>query len=115
MGELTDLQREILEAKRDDPNVGPKEIADQVDCSEGYARDILNEYDTAHLDADARTVSTDESSSSKSSGNSGLLRLILLPFYLAYWTLEISLKMIWAILAIFFGILKTILPPYGGS
>ena len=39
MGGLTDLQREILEAKRDDPSAGPKEIADRVDCSEGYARD----------------------------------------------------------------------------
>lgn len=52
MSDLTDLQERILEAKRDDPAASPQEIADSVDCSEGYARDVLDEYDTAILESE---------------------------------------------------------------
>jgi hypothetical protein len=61
MSELTDLQREILEAKRANPTATPDEIAADVDCSETYAREVLNEYDTSVL---SETTAEDDGSSS---------------------------------------------------
>jgi len=61
MAELTELQRDILKEKRDNPDDGPKEIADRLECSESHAYRTLNNYDTARIT---------ESQQSSTSGNS---------------------------------------------
>ncbi|MFB6179548.1 MAG: hypothetical protein ABEI77_07495 [Halorientalis sp.] len=97
-----------MKAKKNHPDENPQEIAELVDCSEGYARDILDEYDTAQLDTDSGSSS---SNSSGGTGN-GLIDLLLLPFYFAVWMVYISWKFVKVMFAFFFAFLKAILPPY---
>ena len=65
MADLTDKQRRILYARQQHPEWSPQEIAEAADASERYARDILKEYDSAHLDI-TDSISLDSSNSSAS-------------------------------------------------
>ena len=40
----TGLQRDILELYDRYPNMSPKQIADDLDCSASYVRETINEY-----------------------------------------------------------------------
>lgn len=42
--DLSELQQEILRVYDRNPDAGPKDIANIVDCSESYARETINEY-----------------------------------------------------------------------
>jgi len=66
MPDLTELQKQILQEKRDHPDWSGKKIAQEVDCSPEYAREVLRDYDTALLDE--VEIETSENSSSSSPG-----------------------------------------------
>ena len=78
MADLTDLQKEILQTKRDHPEFSAQRIADEVGCSYTHANQTLNEYDTSVLDSKS-TTSPSSSSSSNSGGNSILYLLFVWP------------------------------------
>lgn len=40
----SELQQDILDTARRNPDAGPSEIASICDCSESYVRETLNEY-----------------------------------------------------------------------
>lgn len=40
----TGLQQDILELYDRYPNMSPKQIADDLDCSASYVRETINEY-----------------------------------------------------------------------
>lgn len=42
--DMTELQRDIVNAYDRNPDAGPSEIAEICDCSDSYARETLNEY-----------------------------------------------------------------------
>ncbi|OYR87595.1 hypothetical protein DJ71_05410 [Halorubrum sp. E3] len=81
MTDLTDLQRQILEEKRENPDASAQEVADAVGCSEGYARDILDEYDTAVLDQI-------EQSSSDEDGSSPLIPILIVLVIVGGYVME---------------------------
>jgi hypothetical protein len=109
MSDFTDLQRDILETKQENPDASASEIADRVDCSEGYARDIPDEYDTAHLDADSGGTESSESSD----GGNLLMKIILAPVYFVIWTLYATFKLMMWMLGLVLWFYKLVLPPYG--
>lgn len=43
----TDLQQDILALYDRNPNMAPKHIADELDCSTSYVRETINEYRSA--------------------------------------------------------------------
>ena len=92
MTDLTEIQQAILHTKREHPEKSPSEIADRVGCSESYARDVLSDYDTAHLSnvdgepATAEDVEPPKSQdgSGSNSGGMGILLLLLLMLGFGY-------------------------------
>lgn len=91
MTDLTEIQQAILHTKQEHPDWSPSRIADRVGCSESYARDVLSDYDTAHLsNVDGEPTTAKDVTPPKSqedddnSGSGGVLLLILLLLGLGY-------------------------------
>jgi len=77
MADLTELQEAILHTKREHPTWSVADIANEVGCSESYARQVLKNHDTSKLemldhepataeDVDPVGTSSDTSSSTES-------------------------------------------------
>jgi len=98
MADITDLQKEILQTKRDHPEFSAQRIADEVGCSYTHANQTLDEYDTSVLDS-TTTTSSASSSNSTSGGNSILYLFFVWPIKVAIGITMLGIKLTLAIVA----------------
>lgn len=112
MADLTRLQKQILEKKRDNPDFSPQQVADEVDCSYNHAYDTLDKYDTAVLnetDNSESSSSSSGSSSSSSNDSPSLLTVIFVwPIKLTLTVIQFGIKLTFAILGFGLKILQAI-------
>jgi len=88
MAELTQLQHDILQEKKENPDDSPKEIAARLDCSESHAYQTLQDYDTAHIDK-AEIKASESSNDSAESSDSELGKWILIALVVALvWAIQ---------------------------